>query len=260
METQKPRKRFGQNFLHDPFIINRIIKSITPHPGDHFVEIGPGLGAITKPLINEIDELDVIEIDNNLAEELQKKSWAKHINVHLNDVLKFNFNEISDKSKSLRLIGNLPYNISTPILFHFLNQLDIFIDIHVMLQKEVAKRIAAKPGNRDYGRLTVALSAHCNVELLFLIGPGAFNPAPSVESAFTKLSPLEKPLVSSIEQPIFDQIIRYAFGQRRKQLKNALSGVISIDTIKAAQIDPEIRAENLHVEQYAELTKQHLKS
>jgi 16S rRNA (adenine1518-N6/adenine1519-N6)-dimethyltransferase len=254
----KPRKRFGQNFLHDPGVIRRIIDAVDPQQEDHLVEIGPGQGAITSHLAARVDRLDVIEIDRDLAAQLAQEPWANKLSIHTQDALDFDFRQLSQRDRSLRLIGNLPYNISTPLLFHVLKQPELFIDVHVMLQKEVVRRMAAAPGSREYGRLTVALAAYCKVESLFHIGSGAFRPAPKVDSAFARLTPLTKPLLSNAEQPVFEQILRNAFGQRRKQLGNALSSIVTVDTIRAAGIDPELRAETLDVDQYVELTRQHI--
>ena len=250
-----PRKRFGQNFLHDPNIIRKIIASMAPMPTDHFVEIGPGRGAITRPLSDAAGKLDVIEIDRDLAAELQKQPWAAKLSIHCDDALHFAFDRLGTAPASLRLAGNLPYNISTPLLFHVLDYYQLFRDMHVMLQKEVVQRMTAVPGNKNYGRLTVALAARCKVESLFGIRPGAFLPAPKVESAFARLTPLEKPLLEAGAFPMFDNILRHAFGQRRKQLHNALQELLTAEQIRAADIDPAARAETLTVEQYVALCR-----
>ncbi len=255
MKNPAPRKRFGQNFLHDAGIIRRIVDSMSPQATDHFVEIGPGRGAMTQPLLAAIGTLDVVEIDNDLADRLEQQDWFKEVTLHRSDALKFDFRQVKTDT-GLRLAGNLPYNISTPLLFHFLEQIELFIDMHVMLQKEVVQRMTAEPGNKNYGRLTVALAAHCEVESLFVIKPGAFTPAPKVDSAFARLTPLQTALIKPSEQDNFDAVLRHAFGQRRKQLGNALSPVLSNAQIEAAGIDPRQRAENLHVEDFVRLTRQ----
>jgi 16S rRNA (adenine1518-N6/adenine1519-N6)-dimethyltransferase len=252
--SPQPRKRFGQNFLHDANIINRIVTSMAPGPTDHFVEIGPGRGAITQPLLAAAGALDVIEIDRDLAARLRRQAWAADIALHEGDALKFPFKSISTEPRSLRLVGNLPYNISTPLLFHILEQQLLFRDIHVMLQKEVVQRMTAVPGNKIYGRLTVALAARCKVESLFLIRPGSFKPAPKIDSAFARLTPLETPLITSENTPLFDEILRHAFGQRRKQLGNALKDLLTPEQFSAAGIEPKERAENLSVEDFVALT------
>ena len=254
MNTQA-RKRFGQNFLHDAGIIRRIIDSINPQPEDHFVEIGPGRGAMTRPLAAAAGTLDVIEIDRDLAAALRTRDWFDTITLHEADALKFDFAQLDTGGRKLRLAGNLPYNISTPLLFHLLRYRDLFADLHVMLQKEVVQRMTAEPGNKNYGRLTVALAAHCSVESLFVIRPGAFTPAPKVDSAFARLVPLAKPLVSPAEQDAFDTVVRLAFGQRRKQLGNALQTVLPAAAIEAAGIDPRLRAEALTVTDFVTLAR-----
>ena len=258
MPAPPARKRFGQNFLHDAGVIRRILDNLQVDTDDHFVEIGPGHGAITQQLATHAGRLDVIEIDRDLVAELRTQAWLGNTQIHAGDALEFDFSRLAAAPRSLRMVGNLPYNISTPLLFHLISQLELFRDLHVMLQKEVVARMAAAPGSRDYGRLSVALQAHCRVESLFRIGPGAFRPAPKVESAFARLTPLADPYIASQEQATFDVIVRSAFGQRRKQLANALSSVVAVDTIRAADIDPKARAENLSVEQYAALARQHL--
>ncbi|MDP6435641.1 MAG: 16S rRNA (adenine(1518)-N(6)/adenine(1519)-N(6))-dimethyltransferase RsmA [Gammaproteobacteria bacterium] len=258
MARQQARKRFGQNFLHEKGVIRHIIDSIGPGPEDHFVEIGPGRGAITRELAARARKLDVVEIDRDLAAELHNAEWAVEagVTIHTADALEFDFASLSDTESSLRLAGNLPYNISTPLLFHFLEAQKLFSDIHVMLQKEVVQRMTADPGSKNYGRLTVALAARCRVESLFNIGSGAFSPAPKVGSAFVRLIPLASPLVSENELPAFDAVLREAFGKRRKQLANALQTLLSADAIEAAGIDPMARAETLPVEDFAALGRQ----
>lgn len=255
MNTHTARKRFGQNFLHDPHVIQRIIDSLNPRPNDHFLEIGPGPGAITRPLAERAGQLDVIEIDRDLAATLRSSEWFDGITLHVADALQFDFRNISETEGSLRLVGNLPYNISTPLLFHVLENYPLFIDAHVMLQKEVVQRMTAAPGSKSYGRLTVALAARCHVESLFIIKPGAFKPAPRVESAFARLTPLPEPLITPDETAAFDTLLRHAFGQRRKQLGNALQPLLTIGEIKAAGINPEHRAETLSVSDFVSLTR-----
>ena len=227
---------------------------MNPAASDHFVEIGPGQGAMTQPLSEAAGKLDVIEIDEDLADDLSHQPWASKLAIHRCDALNFSFDTISSRPGSLRLAGNLPYNISTPLLFHILDYHHLFRDIHVMLQKEVVQRMTAQPGNKTYGRLTVALAARCHVESLFIIGAGAFKPAPKVESAFARLTPLEQPLIANSEAPVFDNILRHAFGQRRKQLRNAIKEILTAEQIRAAGIDPMVRAEVLSVEQFVKLT------
>jgi 16S rRNA (adenine1518-N6/adenine1519-N6)-dimethyltransferase len=250
-----PRKRFGQNFLHDANIIRKIIASMAPAATDHFVEIGPGRGAITQPLCALVGKLDAIEIDRDLAAALETQPWATNVTVHCTDALRFAFDQLGTQPGELRLAGNLPYNISTPLLFHVLDYYWLFRDMHVMLQKEVVQRMVAQPGSKDYGRLTVALAARCRVESLFTIRPGSFQPAPQVDSAFARLTPLKEQLLDATLAPLFEAIVRNAFGQRRKQLHNALQGLLDRDRISAAGIDPAARAENLSVADYVALSR-----
>jgi 16S rRNA (adenine1518-N6/adenine1519-N6)-dimethyltransferase len=250
------RKRFGQNFLHDANTIGRIIDALAPAADDHFVEIGPGQGAITQPLKTACAQLDVVEIDRDLAAALNQLDWAGGLNIHLADALKFDFSSLrSPDGKKLRLVGNLPYNISTPLLFHILSYEHLFADMHVMLQKEVVQRMTAGPGSRTYGRLSVALAARCEVKSLFTIKSGAFRPAPKVQSAFARMTPLAEPLIDAGEIPLFDEILRCAFGQRRKQLRNALQTIMAPELIENAGINPTARAEQLSVEQFVALTR-----
>ena len=255
MSAQEARKRFGQNFLHDRNIIARIIDVMAPAETDHFVEIGPGHGAITRPLSERVRQLDIIEIDRDLAAELESQSWPDGAHLHCADALRFDFGELASAPRTLRLAGNLPYNISTPLLFHLLDAQHLFRDMHVMLQKEVIQRMTAQPGSKVYGRLTVALAARCEVQSLFGNGAGAFRPAPKVESAFARLTPLDKPLLNAGEEAMFDRVLRHAFGQRRKQLGNALRDVISTEQFSAAGVDPQARAETLEVDEFVALTR-----
>lgn len=258
MDKSQVRKRFGQNFLHDKGVIRRIIESIGPGFDEHFVEIGPGRGAITAELAERSRKLDVIEIDRDLAKKLGEAKWIANSNVtiHTADALVFDFTKLSCAESSMRLAGNLPYNISTPLMFHLLDFHRLFRDIHVMLQKEVVQRMTAIPGTKSYGRLTVALAARCKVESLFNIGSGAFSPTPKVESSFARLIPIREPLVAQSEQKAFDEILRTAFGKRRKQLANALQTLLSADAIKDAGIDPMARAETLPVTAFVDLARQ----
>ncbi|MEW8584381.1 MAG: 16S rRNA (adenine(1518)-N(6)/adenine(1519)-N(6))-dimethyltransferase RsmA, partial [Candidatus Thiodiazotropha sp.] len=186
-----PRKRFGQNFLHDPGTIQRIVQAISPQPDDNLVEIGPGQGAITTELLPLVKRMHAIELDRDLVGPLALRCAALgELQIHNIDALKFDYSSLAEAAHSLRVVGNLPYNISTPLLFHLLDQSDQILDMHFMLQKEVVERMAAIPGNKSYGRLTVMLQARAEVTPLFTIGPGAFRPPPKVDSAFVRLLPL----------------------------------------------------------------------
>ena len=256
MSFNAPKKRFGQNFLHDGNIINKIIAVIRPEAHDHIVEIGPGRGAITEALSKQVERIDVIEIDQELAAALEVRRWNCDIGVHRGDALKFDFRTLQLSGEKLRLVGNLPYNISTPLLFHFLETAQLFQDMHVMLQKEVIERMVAVPGSKQYGRLTVMLAARCEVEQLFNIKPNSFIPPPKVDSSFARLIPLAEPLVSAALYPAYKQVVTQAFGMRRKTLSNALKGTLDADTIDSVGIDPGLRAEVLSPAEFLLLAEQ----
>jgi 16S rRNA (adenine1518-N6/adenine1519-N6)-dimethyltransferase len=251
--SHRPRKRFGQNFLHDPYVIGKIIAAIQPRPDENLVEIGPGQGAITLPLLAAAGELTVIELDRDLIEPLKTLcAAAGRLAVHNVDALGFDFCQLAHE-KPLRIVGNLPYNISTPILFHLLKQHDCIRDMHFMLQKEVVERMAAGPGSKQYGRLSVMLQYRCRVTSLFTIGPGAFNPPPRVESAFVRLEPHEQLPVTVDSEAVFKNLVRQAFSQRRKTLRNALRDTLDADEILSLGIDPSVRAEMLALKDFAAL-------
>ena len=252
--NHRPRKRFGQNFLHDPAIIGKIVQAINPQPDERLVEIGPGHGAITLPLLQAAGRLDVVELDRDLVGPLAERCREiGDLAVHNADALSFDFCSLAE-DKPLRVVGNLPYNISTPLLFHLLGQHHCIRDMYFMLQKEVVERMAAGPGSGTYGRLSVMLQYRCRVTPLFTIGPGAFKPPPKVESAFVRLEPYEQPPVAVDNEAIFDELVRQAFTQRRKTLRNTLRGSLSADDIDAAGIDPAARAETLSLEEFAALS------
>jgi len=250
--THKARKRFGQNFLHDPGVIRRIVSAVAPAPGEQLVEIGPGQGAITKELLKVAGRLNAVELDRDLIEPLaQMCGDLGELRIHCVDALRFDFHQLVEDDQRLRVIGNLPYNISTPILFHLIDQLDCIQDMHFMLQKEVVHRMAAEPGSKSYGRLSVMLQVHCEVIPLFDIGPGAFKPAPKVESAFVRLQPHTKPIVQIDDYAVFGRVVTQAFAQRRKTLRNSLRELIDADGMQALGIDPVIRAERLTLDEFA---------
>ena len=251
--NHRARKRFGQNFLHDPGVIQRIIQVIGPQPGEKLVEIGPGQGAITLPLLKACHQLNVVELDRDLIAPLaQQATGVGELVIHQNDALRFDFSSLADGQR-LRIVGNLPYNISTPLLFHLLSQSGSIQDMHFMLQKEVVDRMAASPGGSDYGRLSVMIQYHCQVQPLFRIGPGAFNPAPKVDSAFVRLTPWTTLPVTVDDYEQFKNLVRQAFSQRRKTLRNTLKTLLDENAIRAAGVDPGIRPENVTLEQYAAL-------
>ncbi len=251
-DKHRARKRFGQNFLHDPAIIQRIVDVINPQHHDNIIEIGPGKGAITKLLLERIEKLDVIEIDRDLANALTSNIGSKeHLTIHETDALKLDFSHFNHTD--LRIVGNLPYNISTPLLFHLLSYKEYVKDMIFMLQKEVVDRICAEPGNKQYGRLTIMLQCYCDVESLFVIKPGAFNPSPRVDSAIVKLIPLDKPRYELHDHESLKIIVRDAFSQRRKTIRNALKKHINETDIKKLGIAPETRAENLQISEFIKL-------
>ena len=253
MKNHRPRKYFGQHFLHDRNIIDKILAGIAPRADEHFVEIGPGHGALTRPLLERVGRLDVIEIDRDLAAELTTEFADPKFSIHVGDALKFDFAKLGAGDGVLRLVGNLPYNISTPLLFHILDHHRRFRDIHVMLQKEVVDRMTAPPGNRTYGRLTVSLAARCRVESLFVVRPGSFTPAPRVDSAVARLIPDPERRAEIVDEAVFDRVVAQAFNQRRKRLANALRSIITESQIEALGIDPGARAETLDVDAFIRL-------
>ena len=249
------RKRFGQHFLHDPGVIARIIAAIAPQPQDRIVEIGPGLGAITVPLLARLQELHAIEIDRDAIRHLRELTGNDaRLHIHSGDVLKFSFAEIHGGER-LRVVGNLPYNISTPLLFHLIEQRQRILDMHFMLQKEVVDRMAAAPGSEHYGRLTVMLAPWLRVEPLFDIGPGAFRPPPKVISTVVRLTPHQAPLHIA-EPKHYASVVAAAFSQRRKTLRNSLKPLLDLEDIVAAGIDPTLRAEVISPAGFARLSEQ----
>ena len=255
-----PRKRFGQNFLHDPDIIRRILSVIDPRPGERLVEIGPGRGAITSGLLQAAGSLDAVELDRDLIEPLARQcAGLGELRIHNADALDFDLCSLHPGQK-LRLVGNLPYNVSTPLLFRFLDQADCIRDMHFMLQKEVVARIAAAPGSKVYGRLSVMIQAYCLPEPLLRIGPGAFTPAPKVDSAFVRLTP-RRPLPVPVLHPSFlSRLVAQAFSQRRKTLRNSLRGLVGVELLQAQGLNPGQRAEELSVETFVRLANAACKS
>jgi len=243
----RPRKRFGQHFLHDPHTIRRILAVVGPGPGDRLVEIGPGQGAITTGLLRAAGNLDVVELDRDLIEPLAHRcAGLGELTLHRVDALDFDLRSLYPDQR-LRLIGNLPYNISTPLLFRFLDQADCIDDMHFMLQKEVVARITATPGAKTYGRLSVMIRTYCRAEPLFYIGSGAFTPAPKVDSGFLRLIP-HRPLPYPVQDSAFlAHLVTRAFAQRRKTLRNSLQGLVDTQLLRARGLDPGQRAEELSV-------------
>jgi 16S rRNA (adenine1518-N6/adenine1519-N6)-dimethyltransferase len=240
------RKRFGQHFLHDPGIITRIIDAVAPQPGQRVVEVGPGRGALTWGLLARAQRLDAVEIDRDLAARLSADPRAgQGLTVHIENVLDTNFERLRGDGPPLRIVGNLPYNISTPLLFHLLTQRAAIADMHFMLQKEVVDRMAAQPGGKDYGRLTVMLAAFAEVSGLFDVGPGAFQPPPRVWSAIVRLRPSREPRFEIGSEAVLRSVVTNAFSHRRKTLRNGLKGLLTAAQIESCGIDPVRRPETL---------------
>jgi 16S rRNA (adenine1518-N6/adenine1519-N6)-dimethyltransferase len=252
--SHQTKKSLGQHFLSDPGMIDKIVRAIDPRPGDRVVEIGPGAGAITRPLLQRHRALTVIEFDRDLIEPLTAlgAELGAELSIVHADVLTVDFTALAGASP-IRLVGNLPYNISSPILFHALEHLTVIRDMHFMLQKEVVDRMAAAPGSKVYGRLSVMLQARCRVTPLFKVPPGCFRPPPKVDSAVVRLEPRDPVEVGLSAPARFEQVVRAAFSQRRKTLRNALSGVCMPEHIEAVGIDPGARAEVVAVADYVAL-------
>jgi 16S rRNA (adenine1518-N6/adenine1519-N6)-dimethyltransferase len=245
------RKRFGQHFLHDPGVIRRIIEAIAPEPGQRLVEIGPGRGALTWHLLERAHALDVIEIDRDLAQALKHDPRATaDFRVHVQDVLDTNFIELRGGGAPLRIVGNLPYNISTPLMFHLLKQNAAVADMYFMLQKEVVDRITARPASKDYGRLTVMIAAAAEAEAIFDVGPGAFTPHPKVWSAIVRLRPSATPRFDIGADGVLRTLVTAAFSKRRKTLRNGLKALLSAQEIESCGIDPQLRPETLTPAQF----------
>lgn len=246
------RKRFGQNFLHDQGIIQQIIHAINPQPNENIVEIGPGKGALTEPLLSRTEQLNVIELDRDLIPILQNNlGHPDNFYVHNVDALKYDYSQLADDKNSLRIVGNLPYNISTPLLFHLMKFAPIIKDMHFMLQKEVVDRMVAKPNSKAYGRLGVILQYYCTVEKLFIVKPGAFFPPPKVDSAIVRLIPHKKPPVDVKDEAVFAKVLTQCFRMRRKTLRNNLKETLTEDEIISVGINPSCRSETLTIAEFA---------
>jgi|SRR5690606_31058790 16S rRNA (adenine1518-N6/adenine1519-N6)-dimethyltransferase len=255
-----PKKRFGQNFLSDRELIAACVAAIRPQANDLMVEIGPGLGALTQPLLQVLDRLHVVELDRDIVQWMQGHYPPERIVIHNIDALKFDFASIpaasplpatgSASAPRLRVVGNLPYNISTPILFHLLDNLVHIADMHFMLQKEVVERMVAAPSTPAYGRLSVMLQYRLQMEYLFTVPPQAFEPPPKVESAFVRAVPYAQLPHVAQDQALFARVVASAFGQRRKTLRNTLKGLLDDAGFAALGIDPQLRAENLGVAEF----------
>ena len=252
----KARKRFGQNFLQDDMVIADIIAAIDPKEDQHIVEIGPGHGALTALLLREAGQLDVIEIDRDLVPKLKSKfKDFQQLVVHEADALAFDFTSLTKKSEKLRVIGNLPYNITTPLLFHLLSQSQCIDDMCFMLQREVVERICAQPGSKTYGRLSIMIQYQCEASQLFVVPPEAFEPQPKVDSAIVYLKPLQKQDANGITINDLNTVVTKAFSQRRKTISNTLKNMMSQTVLKSLNIDLQQRPETLSIEQYIAITR-----
>lgn len=253
----RARKRFGQNFLHDAGVIHRILRSIAPREQDFLLEIGPGQGALTEGLLASNGHLDVIELDQDLIPLLKLKFGLNpRFSLHQGDALKFDFSQLAGAERKLRVVGNLPYNISTPLIFHLLAHTPVIKDMHFMLQKEVVERLAAQPGGGDWGRLSIMVQYHCRVEHLFNVGPGAFNPPPKVDSAIVRLTPHAELPHPAKDHHLLERVVREAFNQRRKTLRNTLKGLLDTAAIEAAEVDGSLRPEQLDLAAFVRLADQ----
>ncbi|MBV1881748.1 MAG: 16S rRNA (adenine(1518)-N(6)/adenine(1519)-N(6))-dimethyltransferase RsmA [Pseudomonadales bacterium] len=267
-EGHQPRKRFGQNFLHDTRIIQSILSAINVQAEDHIVEIGPGLGALTDGLLADCGKMDVIELDKDLIPHLENRfGQSPAFQIHSADALKFDFASLAQKEagqqsqqeadqkglnqNKIRIVGNLPYNISTPLIFHLLSQSHCVQDMHFMLQKEVVDRLCAAVSEPAYGRLGIMVQYHCQTERILRVGPGAFNPPPKVDSAVVRLTPHKQKPVSAQNEALLSKIITAAFNQRRKTIRNGLKKLADTALLEAAGIDPGERAENVALTQFA---------
>lgn len=247
-----PRKRFGQNFLTDQGVLYDIIRAIDPQPEDAMVEIGPGLAAMTRLLLESLQQLHVVELDRDLVERLKKQFDPARLIVHAGDALQFDFTTIPVPSgRKLRVVGNLPYNISSPLLFHLAQIAPQVQDQHFMLQKEVVERMVAEPGSKAYGRLSVMLQWRYHMELLFVVPPQAFDPPPQVDSAIVRMVPLPQPLACDASR--LEAVVTKAFSQRRKVIRNCVAGMFTENELVDAGIDPQVRPEAVPMEQFVAL-------
>lgn len=252
----KARKRFGQNFLNDDDIIERIVRAIAPKPGDHLLEIGPGLGAITEPVAELTDKLNVVELDKDLAERLQTHPFiGKKLNIFQADALQFDFSQVVEKGQKMKVFGNLPYNISTPLLFHLYEYLDDIENMHFMLQKEVVNRMCAVPDTKAFGRLSVMTQYYCRTVPVTDVPPTAFVPPPKVDSAVIRLIPKDHELRNRVNPAMLNTVCLEAFNQRRKTLRNSLSNIATAQDLEQLNIDPSKRAENLTLDEFVNIAQ-----
>lgn len=252
-----PRARFSQNFVRDRSVIARIVAAINPSRGDIVIEIGPGYGALTTPLLPRVGRLHVVEIDRDLVAMLRARfAGEQRLQIHLGDALSFDYPSLVSNAKRFRVVGNLPYHICTPLLFQLIAHSPLIQDMHFMLQRELVQRIVASPGNRAYGRLSVMTQFHCIAEKLFDVRPGAFHPVPKVSSAVLRLTPRSEPPAPVNDRLVFEKLVSRAFSQRRKTLRNSLRPWITEGQIRDARVDPNDRPETLSLAQFAALANE----
>lgn len=250
-----PRKRFGQHFLRDKAIIQRIVAAIAPQSNEHLIEIGPGQGALTIPLLKQVKQLEVVELDRDLIPELKMHAQAfGDLMIYSADALSFDFASVKKDNRLLRVVGNLPYNISTPLIFHLLEYAHIIADMVFMLQKEVAERLAAPANADDYGRLSVMVQYHCRVDVLFDVPPSAFYPPPQVQSSIVRLTPYSTPPYIAHDYQLFADIVKQAFGQRRKTLRNSLKQIVDDAVWTHVALHSDLRPENLQVKDFVAIS------
>jgi 16S rRNA (adenine1518-N6/adenine1519-N6)-dimethyltransferase len=250
----RKKKSLGQNFLHDQNVIRKIIALVAPKESEHLIEIGPGSGALTTRLLPQVSALDVIELDQDVIPSLEKNcNYSPKLHIHIADVLEFDFQQFRSP---LRIVGNLPYNISTPLLFYLLKNVAVIQDMHFMLQKEVAERIVAVPGTKTYGRLSVMLQYYCETKLLLHIGSGAFTPSPKVESAFIRFIPRNSRVVAASDESNFGNVVRLAFNQRRKTILNSLKKQVTALQLENIGVNPKLRPEQLAVDDFVRISNQ----
>jgi 16S rRNA (adenine1518-N6/adenine1519-N6)-dimethyltransferase len=255
-DRHRARKRFGQNFLTDDGVIRQIARAINPRPDQHLVEIGPGKGALTAELIDTAGKLDVIELDRDLVPLLQQRfAAAKNLSIHSADALSFDYAQLQNTQEPLRVVGNLPYNISTPLIFHLLQYIGLISDMHFMLQLEVVKRLAASPGSKAWGKLGVMAQYHCQIDALFEVPPHAFSPAPKVQSAIVRLQPKPAGSTDPVTEARLRRVVSAAFAQRRKTLRNTLRDLVSVQQLESIDIAPTARAETLSLDQFLAIGK-----
>ena len=255
-DKHRARKRFGQNFLHDEAVIHQIVRAINPQPGQSLVEIGPGKGALTRGLIDSGCRLDLIELDRDLVPLLQALFGdAEQLHIHSADALQFDYSSLRQGESKLRVVGNLPYNISTPLIFRLLSQAEHISDMHFMLQLEVVNRLAASPGSKAWGKLGVMAQYHCQVDALFEVPASAFTPVPKVQSAIVRLEPNRAGNADPEEEQRLRRVVQAAFGQRRKTLRNTLRDVVSVQQLEDLGISPTARAETLGLQQFLAISE-----